>query len=136
MRNFILLFAGILILASCSNEDLVVEETLSTKDALITKKGVQDTGLSSKSGFKVSICHKNAGEIVVDENALATHIAHGDAVDMDGDGFYTGENPCSETDCDDNSYSEDNSCCECPQILVIDNEIENPCATWVSQNCF
>jgi hypothetical protein len=109
MRNFVLLFASILMLASCSNDDLVVEEALVTKDALLTKKGVQDTDITSKSGFKVSICHKDAGDIVVSESALATHQAHGDAVDEDGDGFYDIDNPCSETDSNDNFYSEDNT---------------------------
>lgn len=102
MKKFILLFANILIIVSCSKEDGIVGEALSNKKVSHTKKGVEDTDINSKSGTKVSICHKNAGEIVVDSAALATHMAHGDAVDMDGDGFYNIENPCSEgIDCDD-----------------------------------
>jgi hypothetical protein len=49
----------------------------------------------------VTVCHKGAGDIIIDEAALATHIAHGDAVDRDGDGFFHIDNPCSETDLDD-----------------------------------
>ena len=95
MRKFILLFASILILASCSEEVVIVEE------AVIADETFEDTGSTSRDGTKVGVCHKNAGEIVISESALDTHIAHGDAIDWDGDGFYDKENPCSEIDLDD-----------------------------------
>jgi hypothetical protein len=104
MKNLILIFVSIFILASCSNEVVIADEEV------LADESVQDTGLFSKEGVKVGVCHKNAGEIVISESALDTHIAHGDAVDMDGDGFFNAENPCSEVDCDDESYSEDNTC--------------------------
>jgi hypothetical protein len=49
---------------------------------------------------KVSICHK--GKIIsVDKHALEAHASHGDALDRDGDGYFAGENACSDPDCDD-----------------------------------
>jgi hypothetical protein len=49
---------------------------------------------------KVKVCHK--GKIIsIDSHAVEAHLAHGDAVDMDGDGFFAGENACSAPDCDD-----------------------------------
>ena len=89
MRKFSLLFACVLILASCSKEEIIVEEA------------VQEADSFAKSATKVGICHKNAGEIAISESAVQTHIDHGDAVDRDGDGFYDKENPCSPIDCDD-----------------------------------
>ncbi len=32
---------------------------------------------------------------------MSAHQGHGDAVDMDGDGYFDLDSPCSETDCDD-----------------------------------
>jgi hypothetical protein len=108
MKKLIILFVGILVLASCSNESVVAEEALVAAEE--TAETTTDSGLFSREGVKVSVCHKNAGEIVIDEAALNTHIAHGDAVDKDGDGFFDKENPCSDVDCDDNTPSSDNSC--------------------------
>lgn len=123
MKKFILLFASILVIVSCSKEDGIVDEALSNKKVSHTKEGVEDTNITSKSGIKVSICHKNAGEIVVDSAALATHMAHGDAVDMDGDGFYNIENPCSEgIDCDDSDSTINPDATE-----VVYDGIDNDC---------
>jgi len=94
MREFVLLFVGILMLASCSNESAFQEEIVT----------------ASVVAGKIGVCHNGGNEIVISENALQTHIDHGDAVDRDGDGFYDAENPCSEIDCDDTTYSLDNSC--------------------------
>ena len=95
MKKFILLFAGILILASCSNESVVAEQEVLADEA------VQNPDLFARDGIKVDVCHKNAGELVIGEDAVQTHIDHGDAVDMDGDGFFHIDNPCSATDLDD-----------------------------------
>jgi hypothetical protein len=108
MKKLLILFVGILVLASCSNESVVAEEAAVAAEEIA--ETTTDSGLFSREGVKVSVCHKNGGEIVIAEAALNTHIAHGDAVDRDGDGFYDDENPCSEIDCDDNAYSLDNSC--------------------------
>lgn len=57
---------------------------------------------------KISVCHfaksDNIWEFLeVNENSLENHLRHGDAVDMDGDGFFNKNNGCGETDCDDNN---------------------------------
>jgi hypothetical protein len=108
MKKLLILFEGILVLASCSNESVVAEEAAVAAEE--TAETTTDSGLFSREGVKVSVCHKNGGEIVIAEAALNTHIAHGDAVDRDGDGFYNKVNPCSETDCDDYAYEQYNSC--------------------------
>jgi surface protein len=115
MKKLIILFVGILVLASCSKESVAVEETIS--------------GIFSQGGVKVSVCHGNAGAIVIGESALDTHIAHGDAVDRDGDGFYDKENPCSEIDCDDTAFSEDNSCVSC---TLTDGNIREAVQFWIT----
>jgi hypothetical protein len=49
---------------------------------------------------KVTVCHK--GKIIhIDAHALLAHKSHGDAIDMDGDGYFPGDNACTEADCDD-----------------------------------
>lgn len=59
------------------------------------------SGISSKNGnSKVDICH-NDHIINVSINAVDAHRRHGDAIDLDGDGYFDIDNSCSETDCDD-----------------------------------
>lgn len=101
MKNFILLIVSTLLCFSCSSEDSDFEGEFRTREDLLAKEVIQISNQTSKSSYKVKICHKSAGEIVVDEASLSTHISHGDAVDMDGDGFFNKENGCSETDYDD-----------------------------------
>lgn len=49
---------------------------------------------------KIRVCHK--GKVIyIDSHALTAHNGHGDAVDVDGDGYFAGDNACSEPDCDD-----------------------------------
>lgn len=101
MKKFILLFAGTLLLASCTTEDVLTEDALALEKIEITE-APNSTSSARTAGDKVSVCHKNATDIVIGAAAVQTHIDHGDAVDMDGDGFYNKENPCSEEiDCDD-----------------------------------
>lgn len=49
---------------------------------------------------KVAICHKG-NIIIVDVHALKGHKHHADAIDMDGDGYFAGDNACTLPDCDD-----------------------------------
>ncbi len=49
---------------------------------------------------KVAICH-NDHIINVSINAVPAHRGHGDAIDMDGDGYFDSDNSCSPSDCDD-----------------------------------
>ena len=101
MKKVFALCIGVLLFASCEPESIgpEIEETNVDQSSFERARG----------GTKVDVCHK--GKIInVSVNSLSGHQGHGDAVDMDGDGYFDIDNSCSETDCDDNSYSEDNSC--------------------------
>ena len=51
---------------------------------------------------KVYVCHNGDNEINISINAVKAHRAHGDAIDIDGDGYFDKVNFCSEgVDCDD-----------------------------------
>ncbi|MGB5238603.1 MAG: hypothetical protein WBM43_14935 [Flavobacteriaceae bacterium] len=87
------LFLATLFLAlfSCENDKSVFENELELV-------GSSEDGDKKKS--KVDICH-NGRIINVSANALGGHQGHGDAVDLDSDGYFDIDNSCSETDCDD-----------------------------------
>ena len=99
MKKVFVLCIGVLLFASCEQDTIVPEiEEISI-----------DQSSFAKGGDKVDVCHK--GKIInVSVNAVSAHQGHGDAVDIDGDGYFDLESPCSEVDCDDTAYSEDNSC--------------------------
>lgn len=90
--QFKVLVLFVILCASCQQEDLDHKPILHTS---------AETELFSKSNRKVNVCHK--GKIInIASAALKAHISHGDAVDMDNDGFYSIGNSCSEiVDCDD-----------------------------------
>ncbi len=49
----------------------------------------------AKKGDKVDVCHK--GNVInVSINSLPAHQGHGDAVDMDGDGYFDIDNPVAQ----------------------------------------
>ena len=75
---------------ACENESIeeLADETSISED------------MTAKKGAKIDVCHK--GKIInVSVNSLKGHQGHGDAIDMDGDGYFDIENSCSEIDCDD-----------------------------------
>ena len=83
MKKVFALFIGLLFIASCEQDTLVPE---------IEETNVDQTTFAKK-GAKVDVCHK--GKIInVSVNSLSAHQGHGDAVDMDGDGYFDIENPC------------------------------------------
>jgi len=89
-------FASILLL-------LVISVTGCNEDAAPTENSSinNSDGVLSKQ-TKVNVCH-NGNIINVSINAVPGHQAHGDAVDMDGDGYFDIENDCAAgVDCDDN----------------------------------
>ncbi|NNF82537.1 MAG: hypothetical protein HKM99_07310 [Flavobacteriaceae bacterium] len=91
MKRLIFPLVVLFILSSCENEPLESEIT-----------GFEtELDMGKKNENKVTVCHKNGIEIIIAEAALDAHLAHGDAIDRDGDGYYDRENPCSEVDCDD-----------------------------------
>ena len=100
------------VLLSCNQEDEII-----------------DTDLKSKKD-KVAVCHK--GKIItINGNALKAHVKHGDAVDLDGDGYYDKTNTCSEgVDCDDTNPNVNPGAEE-----VCDNGIDDDCNGEVDENC-
>ena len=105
MRKLLFPLFALLILMGCQKEnatDLLLEQEVIVNE---------NDSASSRGSNKINICH-NGKIINININAIPAHQAHGDAVDMDGDGYFDIDNPCSETDCDDTTYDLDNSCCE------------------------
>ena len=91
----------------CGKES--VTELHSEKQA---EEAVYENGSATpRASNKRDVCH-NGNIINININAIPAHQSHGDAVDMDGDGFFDIDNPCSETDCDDTTYDPENSCCD------------------------
>ena len=67
--------------------------------------------LGSRSTTKVAVCH-NGHVINVSSSALPAHLAHGDAIDNDGDGYFSGTNACGmPEDCNDDDASLTDNCC-------------------------
>ena len=101
MKNLIYLLVTLFVVSSCSEGNYDSETELFQNN--------QKNKNKTEKPEKVAICHKGK-TISISSNAVNAHKDHGDAVDMDGDGFFDIENDCSEVDCDDNAYSEDNTC--------------------------
>ena len=113
----LLVFAGFI---ACENE--IIEEL--PEETSVTE------GLNARQNQKVDVCHK--GEIInVSVNALSGHQGHGDAVDMDGDGYFDLENDCAEgVDCDDTDATVN------PDIEeVCDNDIDDNCNGEIDEGC-
>jgi hypothetical protein len=96
MNKLIFPFFAILFLflISCEKE--------SNTDLLPENEQVHEDGATTnRSADKRDVCH-NGNIINISVNAIPAHQAHGDAVDMDEDGYFDIDNPCSATDCNDN----------------------------------
>jgi hypothetical protein len=110
MKN--LLFCALIgvLIIGCSKDDNLAPETSLRDDSTLTLKG--NNGNNGSNGNKVDVCHK--GKIInVNVNSLPAHQAHGDAVDMDGDGYFDIENECGPLDCDDTDADLNETCGEC-----------------------
>ncbi len=83
---------------------------------------------------RVSVCHRKwTGEFVIIEaprKLAALLVFFGDAVDMDGDGFFHIDNSCSETDCDDNNPNVNPGVEDIPA-----DEVDNNCDGDVDEGC-
>jgi uncharacterized protein (TIGR02145 family) len=122
MRKLQLPLLAILLFSSCQKQikiDQVQKQTV-----------LEEFSTSLLNNIKVRICHKNGVEIVIDEAALMTHIAHGDAVDLDGDGYFNKENSCTTIDCNDN-----NAVVNPGAIEVCGNGIDDNCNGQVDEEC-
>lgn len=86
-----------------------------------------DVSTSTKS--KTDVCH-NGHIINISNNAIGAHQRHGDAVDMDGDGYFDIANVCGEVDCND-SDDQINS----GQKEICDNLIDDDCDGLVDEDC-
>ncbi len=101
MKNLLIPFLISLFLFSCTDE--------SEMDLMLERNQIHDiSDTNFKNSDKVNICHK--GKIInVNSNSVLVHQTHGDAVDMDGDGYYDQENECGPVDFDDsNPYITEN----------------------------
>ncbi len=103
-------------LTSCEKEQALAE--------LASSETHDHNNATARSSNLIDICHYDEGSdtyhvISVNGNAVPAHQAHGDAVDMDGDGYFDIPNACSETDCDDTTYDPANSCdCAAEEISI------------------
>ncbi len=119
MKKVFALCIGVLLFAACERDTLVPE---------IEEINVDQTTLAKK-GNKVDVCHK--GKIInVSVNAVSAHQGHGDAVDMDGDGYFDIENTCSAIDCDDTNPNVNPAMEE-----VCGDGIDNNCDGHVDEDC-
>ena len=114
MKKVIALFIGVLLFTACEKDTITPDfEEINTQQTTFSKKG-------SKEG-KVDVCHKEK-IINVSVNALSGHQGHGDAIDMDGDGYFDLENNCSEMDCDDSNPAINPGAEE-----ILDDDLDNNC---------
>lgn len=123
-RKVFTLFIGLLFISSCENDSILLE-TESIDTNLTTLPG--ETAKNGNS--KIVVCHK--GKLInVSINSLSAHQGHGDAVDMDGDGYFNMANSCGQTDCDDNNSSVN------PQMAEICGDgIDNNCDGKIDEGC-
>lgn len=105
MKKILIPLLGLLLLFGCEKETATPMDS----DSGTAVEFRSDEG-------KVEVCHYSEEDgswhkISISEAALAAHLDHGDAADMDGDGYFYPENGCTETDCDkDTEYNPDNKC--------------------------
>ena len=114
---FLLPLVALLFFISCEKESSIKPVSEESISANTYENG---SATARKSG-KVDVCH-NDHIINVNGNAIPAHQAHGDAVDMDGDGYFDIDNPCSATDCDDNDATVNPGATEVPY-----DGIDNDC---------
>ena len=92
MKNYVLVLLCAFLVFACEKDG--------DADQINNQQQQQDLKGIEKAG-KVAVCH-NGHLINVSSNAIRAHSAHGDAIDLDGDGYFNQINVCSELiDCDD-----------------------------------
>ena len=97
MKNVISLIGCLLFIVACQQDNSLTDDAL---NSLYT----DDPNISQQTppNRKIDICH-NGHINNVSINAMSAHQMHGDAMDVDGDGYFNIENPCSDLveECDD-----------------------------------
>ena len=86
-----------------------------------------DVSTSTKS--KIDVCH-NGHIINISSNAIGAHQRHGDAVDMDGDGYFDIANVCGEVDCND-----DDDKINSGKTEICGNLIDDDCDGITDEDC-
>ncbi len=115
MKKFILPLIITLLLSACEKDKLNDLSFKSTSEEFL------------KAGNQVAVCHKSGDNwhvINININAWPAHEAHGDAIDMDGDGYFDRECGCSEVDCNDEDQDVNTDCgnqSEGPLTIMIGN---------------
>ncbi|WP_276389230.1 LamG-like jellyroll fold domain-containing protein [Eudoraea chungangensis] len=109
---YFLLTMFLFISYSCQKEESNILEADLSANAEISGKD---------KNAKVDICHK--GKVLnISINAVSAHQRHGDAVDLDEDGFFDIENDCGPVDCDDSNFE-------------INPNAEEICGNGMDDNC-
>ena len=120
--SFLTVFA--LALAFSCEEDPIIDEgvTINMVNDVSFEDSLTSTEATLRGGaVKVDVCH-NGHIINVSVNSLPAHLAHSDAVDMDGDGYFDKDNVCGPTDCDD--ANEEYGWCEYLNLWDFDEPCE------------
>lgn len=102
MRKIKIIFpVFIFILALSCQKDNSFDESIEYRKELESNDFIETE--AQRGNNRIAVCHE--GSIVtLPYNAALAHQSHGDAMDMDGDGFFDKVNDCSSgVDCDDNN---------------------------------
>lgn len=123
MKKLLIPLLAILFLFSCG------KESLTELQSEIEQNISENVSATARSSNKRNICHN--GKIKnVSIDAIPDHRAHGDAVDMDEDGFFDLDNPCSLTDCDDTDAAINPDADE-----ICGDGIDNNCNDEIDEGC-
>ncbi len=108
MKHYIIIALMSLVVLSCTHDP---------NEYKISESG--DIELETRGNQKISVCHD--GMILrVSVNAVPAHQGHGDAVDMDDDGYFDKKNGCGPTDCDDTNPALTDNCVVCDFMSILD----------------
>jgi len=124
------LFGLLFLIYSCQkDESSVVDQSQSVNSQNSAESNSSEGNSSEGNSSKVDICH-NGKILNVSINAIPAHQRHGDAVDLDDDGFFDIENTCSDADCDDNDPNINPGAEE-----ICDNGIDDDCDGDIDEDC-